>query len=138
MKKYVKEFFRRGLMFGGFGPIIVGIVYLILENTLDEFSLTGFQVCLAIVSTYLLAFVQAGASVFNQIEHWHLAKTLFCHFATIYFAYAVCYAANTWIPFEPTVLLIFTVIFVVAYLVIWSTVYICVKATSKKLNSKLS
>ena len=31
MNCYVKEFLKRGLMFGGFGPIVAGIVYLILE-----------------------------------------------------------------------------------------------------------
>lgn len=138
MKKYVKEFFHRGLMFGGFGPVVVGIIYVILENTLSEFSLTGGQVCLAIVSTYLLAFVQAGASVFNQIEEWHLSKSLLVHLATLYIAYTLCYVVNTWIPFEPTVLLIFTAIFLVVYFIIWIVVYIAVKSTSKKLNAKLS
>ena len=27
MNIYTKEFFHRGLMFGGFGPIIVGIIF---------------------------------------------------------------------------------------------------------------
>ena len=30
MNKYVRSFLHRGLMFGGFGPIIIGIVYLVL------------------------------------------------------------------------------------------------------------
>lgn len=95
MKKYVKEFFHRGLIFGGFGPIIMGIIYVILQNTIDNFSLTGGQVCLAVVTTYLLAFLQAGASVFNQIEEWTLPKSLLCHFLTIYLAYSLCYIVNT-------------------------------------------
>lgn len=52
-----------------------------------RFLLTGGQVCLAIISTYLLAFLQAGASVFNQIGAWTLPKSLFCRFATLYAAY---------------------------------------------------
>lgn len=137
-QSYVRNFFHRGLLFGGFGPIVVGIVYAILERTLADFSLTGGQVCLAIVSTYLLAFVQAGASVFNQIEHWPLPKALACHFGTLYAAYALCYLINTWIPFKPMILLIFTGIFAAVYLVIWITVYLSVKATSKRFNERLS
>ncbi len=137
MNKYVKEFLHRGMAFGGFGPIIVGIIYLILSYTLDGFSLSGLEVFTAIVSTYLLAFIQAGASVFNQIEDWPLAKSLLCHFATLYVAYVGCYLLNAWIPFDVTVLLIFTAIFVVAYFVIWITVYLAVRATSKKMNQKL-
>ena len=124
-------------MFGGFGPIIVGIVFLVLDLTLEDFRLGGAEVLLAIVSTYLLAFVQAGASVFNQIEHWSLAKSLLFHFLTIYLAYSLCYIVNSWIPFEPMVILIFTVIFIVAYFIIWFTVYFSTKAIEKRLNKKL-
>ncbi len=137
MNRYMKEFLHRGMAFGGFGPIIVGIIYLILSYTLEGFSLSGLEVFTAIVSTYLLAFIQAGVSVFNQIEEWPLAKSLLCHFAVLYAAYVGCYLLNAWIPFDLTVLLIFTAIFVVAYFVIWITVYLAVRATSKKMNQKL-
>lgn len=135
---YVKTFLHRGLLFGGFGPIVAGIVYAILQHTVSEFSLTGTQVCLAIVSTYLLAFLQAGASVFNQIEEWPLTKSLFFHFFTLYLAYSLCYVLNTWIPFEPIILLIFSSIFIVTYFVIWAIVYGMVKQTSRALNQKLN
>lgn len=137
MNTYLKSFLHRGLIFGGFGPIIVGIVYCILSYTLPDFSLTGAEVLLAVVSTYLLAFLQAGASIFNQIEHWSLPKSLLCHFSVLYLAYTGCYLLNTWIPFERMVLLIFTLIFAVTYFIIWITVYLCIKATSKKFNAKL-
>lgn len=136
-KNYFKEFLHRGLLFGGFGPIIAGIVLFILSLTLDNFSLSGRELLLAIVSTYLLAFLQAGASVFNQIESWSVAKSMLCHFATIYLAYVGCYLLNSWIPFDIKVILIFTVIFVVLYLVIWLTVFFTVRATSKRLNAKV-
>lgn len=137
MNKYLKEFLLRGMMFGGFGPIILGIVYFILSKTLNDFSLSGSEVLLGIVSTYLLAFVQAGVSVFNQIEHWSVPKSLFCHFGLLYAAYIICYVSNSWIPFEWGVIGIFTVIFVVAYFVIWTVVYFSVKEISKKLNIEL-
>lgn len=137
MNKYLKEFMHRGLMFGGFGPIVCGIVFLILSKALNEFSLGGFEVFLAIVSTYVLAFVQAGASVFNQIEEWPLTKSLFFHFSSLYIVYTLCYLLNSWIPFEWGVIAIFTAIFVVVYFIIWTAVYLSVKAASKKMNAKL-
>ena len=137
MNKYLKAFLHRGLIFGGFGPIIIGIVYAILDSTVQEFSLGGWQVLIAIVSSYFLAFIQAGASVFNQMERWPIAKSLVCHFALIYAAYLCCYILNTWIPFEPMVVVIFSAIFVVAYLVIWLAVYFTVKATEKRLNRRV-
>lgn len=137
MNKYVKSFLHRGLIFGGFGPIVCGIVFLVLSLTINDFSLSGTEIFLAIVSTYLLAFVQAGASIFNQIEEWSVAKSLLCHFATLYLAYSLCYIANSWIPFDPKVILIFTAIFAALYFVIWITVFLCIKTASRKLNSKL-
>lgn len=138
MNHYVKTFLHRGLLFGGFGPIVLGIIYAVLERTVPAFSLDGMQLLVAIVSVYLLAFVQAGASVFNQIEEWSLPKTLLCHFSLLYLAYVFCYLINSWIPFDGTVLLVFTAIFVGGYLVIWLTVFASVKAVSRKLNGKIS
>ena len=137
MNKYFKDFVNRGLVFAGFGPIVMAIVYFVLSKTMDDFSLTGEQIFLAVISTYLLAFVQAGASVFNQIEHWPVAKSLLCHFSLLYVAYSLCYVVNTWIPFEPMVLLIFTLVFTVSYFLIWVIVYLCVRHTKKQLNSRL-
>lgn len=138
MNKYVKSFLTRGLAFGGFGPIVAGIIYAVLQSTLPEFYLSGTEVCFAVISTYFLAFIQAGASVFNQIEHWPVIKSLLFHFLAIYIAYAGCYVINSWIPFVPEALLIFTLIFVVIYVVIWVSVYIIIKLTSKRFNSKLN
>lgn len=137
MNRYVKEFFHRGLMFSGFGPIIFGIIILILSKTIDEFSMKAGHILAGIVSTYAIAFVQAGASVFNQIEHWSLPKSLFCHLGLLYAVYVLSYVLNSWIPFEWGVIGIFTAIFVATYFIIWFTVYFITKATGKKLNATL-
>lgn len=137
MNRYVKAFLQRGIAFGGCGPLIAGIVFLCLDFSVADFSLGGAEVFLAVLSTYLLAFVQAGASVFNQVEHWPLAKSMGLHFLTLYLAYSLCYIVNHWIPFHPLVLLIFTAVFLGVYLIIWFTVFLCVRGVRKKLNDKL-
>lgn len=137
MNKYLKIFLHRGLMFGGFGPIILGIIYAILQNTTHTFSLNGNQILVAIISIYLLAFIQAGASVFNQIESFSTPKSLFYHLLVLYLAYIGCYLINNWIPFNLNVILIFTAIFLITYFVVWLTVFICIKSVSRKLNKKL-
>lgn len=134
MKNYVKSFLLRGMAFSGFGPIILGIIYVILQNTVTDFSLTGKEVFIGIISTYILAFMQAGASVFNQIEEWPITKSTFFHFFTIYISYTICYLVNTWIPFKPQILLIFTLIFITVYIIVWLTVFISLKLLSKKMN----
>lgn len=137
MNKYLKEFLHRGLIFSGFGPVVLGIILFIVSKTVDDFSISGEQILLGIASTYILAFVQAGATVFNQIEHWSTPKSLFCHFGMLYAVYVVSYILNSWIPFEWGVIGVFTAIFVAVFFTVWFTVYFIVKATSKKLNAKL-
>ena len=136
-KQNWKEFFHRGLMFGGFGPIIMGIIYAIAEKTAASFSLSGMEVLIAIVSIYLLAFIQAGTSVFHQIETWSVPKAAFCQLGTLYLTYLACYLLNSWIPFRVSVVLLFTAIFVVGYFAIWLVVYLSVKTVSRKLNAKM-
>ena len=137
MNKYLKEFLHRGLIFSGFGPVVLGIILFIVSKTVDDFSISGEQILLGIASTYILAFVQAGVTVFNQIEHWSIPKSLFCHFGMLYAVYVMCYVLNSWIPFEWGVIGVFTAIFVAVFFTVWFTVYFIVKATSKKLNAKL-
>ena len=132
----LRDFFLRGLLFGGFGPIVLAIIYGILQATLTDFALSGTEVCLGILSTYLLAFVHAGASVFNQIESWSVAKSMLFHFGSLYLAYTLCYISNSWIPFKPAVLGIFTAIFAGVYFVVWTIVVLCLKAVERKLNRK--
>lgn len=137
MNKFLMKFLHRGLIFGGFGPIVAGAVYLVIERFNSSITLNATQVFLAVVSTYLIAFIQAGASIFNQIDHWPLPKSLLCHFSSIYSAYLLCYIINSWIPFKIEVVLFFTGIFIAVYFIIWTVVYFSVKSASKKLNSKL-
>ena len=138
MNKYVKKFLHRGLMFSGFGPIVAGIVYLSIDLSGTALMLDGFDLFIGILSTYLLAFIQAGASVFNQIESWPLSRSLLFHLGSIYLAYVGAYLVNSWIPFEPIVLLIFTAAFLVTYFAIWLTVYFITRAVSKRMNERIS
>ena len=137
MNKYVKEFLKRGLMFSGFGPIIVGIVYLCIEASGINLKLTSGTVFLAIITTYIIAFVQAGSSVFEQIESWSSIKSVFFHMTSIYVVYLVGYLINRWIPFDYIVIIIFSAVYVLTFLFVWLLVYFIVKKTSDKLNQKL-
>ena len=132
-----RDFFLRGCMFGGLGPVVLGIVYVILHHTLEELTLTGTQVFLGILSTYVLAFIHAGSGVFHKIESWSPGKSCLCQLSLLYAAYVLCYALNDWLPFEPLAIGIFTAIFVGGYGLICLIVYLSVHAAAKKLNQSL-
>ena len=93
-------------IYGGFSTPKVYRIMQILNNYKDY-----------IITTYLLAFIHAGASIFNQIEDWPIMKSLLCHFLTLYFAYILCYLINSWIDFNFIAILIFTAVFIAIYFV---------------------
>ena len=132
-----RDFFLRGCMFGGLGPVVLGIVYVILHHTLEDLTLTGTQVFLGILSTYVLAFIHAGSGVFHRIESWSPGKSCLCQLSLLYAAYVLCYVLNDWLPFEPLAIAIFTAIFVGGYGLICLIVYLSVHAAAKKLNQSL-
>ena len=137
MNKHVKSYLQRGIAFGGFGPIIMGIIFVIIEGCGEAVLLSGTEVMIAIVSTYILAFVQAGSSVFNQMETWPIAKSLGLHFLSLYIVYVGCYLVNRWLPFVWELVAAFTVIFALVYFAIWAIVYFIVRKTSKNLNKNI-
>ena len=138
MNIYVKEFFRRGMMFSGLGPVITAVIFVIISHVQESFSLTSVQILIAVSSTYILAFVQAGATVFSQIEHWSLPKSLACHLSSLYVTYLMCYLVNSWLPFDINAVIIFSIVFILLFLVIWVTVFLCVRFLSRKLNKNLN
>ncbi len=137
MKPFIKTFLLRGLIFSGLGPIIAGIVYLCLDLSNVDVTISGKEVFMGILTTYIIAFVHAGSSAFNEIEKWGKAKALLCQLSCIYVIYLVGYLINNWIPFDFKVILIFTIALIVGYLIIWFTIYFIVKKYTKKLNEKL-
>ena len=124
-------------MFSGFGPIVFGIIVLCISYFDSVAVHSARNIFMGIVTTYTIAFVQAGVTVFNQIEHWSVPKSMFCHFGLLYVVYSLSYIANSWIPFKAEVLAVFTIIFVAVFFTIWGIVYLCVRNTSKKINEKL-
>ena len=137
MNKNLKAYLNRGILFGGFGPIVVAIVYAIVGVATKDNLITTTNFLLATISSYILAFLVAGSSMFYQIEHWGLTKASLLHALSLYVAYLCCYLLNSWIAFDIINVLIFTGIFIVGYLVIWLIIYISIKHTEKKLNKKV-
>ena len=137
MNPYVKKFLKRGMMFSGLGPIVAGITYLILDLTGTDIKLSGGDILLAIITTYVIAFVQAGSSVFGEVDTWGPVKGLIFQLLSIYLVYTVGYLVNRWIPLDYKVILIYTGIFIAVFLTVWFSIYFTVKKRTEKLNEKL-
>ena len=137
MKKNFLEFIRRGLIACGLGPIVLAVIYLILQQYAVINTLTVNQVCIGIFSLTALAFIVGGMNIIYQIERLPLMAAILIHGIVLYISYLGVYLINGWLQSSITPILIFTVIFIVGYLTIWAIIYSIIKRNTKKLNEKL-
>lgn len=134
MKKNVLEFIRRGLIACGFGPLVLVILYLILNHRGVIETLTVNQVCIGILSLSALAFIVGGMNVIYQIERLPLMTAILIHGSVLYISYLCTYLLNDWLKIGLTPILVFSVIFVVGYLAVWAIIYCVIKRNTEKLN----
>ena len=137
MKKYVLEFFRRGVVACGFGPIVLAVLYLILQSRGVVQTLTVNQVCVGIFSLSALAFIAGGMNVVYQIERLPLMVAILIHGGVLYISYMGTYLINDWLEWGVIPILAFSGIFIVGYLVIWAIIYSIIKRNTEKLNQVL-
>lgn len=137
MKKIVLEFIRRGLVACGFGPIVLAMLYLILQQKGAIDVLTVNQVCIGIFSISALAFIAGGMNVVYQIERLPLMIAILIHGGVLYIAYLVTYLLNDWLEQGVTPILAFSGIFIVCYLLIWIVIYSVTKRDTEKVNEIL-
>ena len=137
MKQYILEFIRRGLVACGFGPLVLVVLYMILQKEANLEMLTVSQVCLGIVSLSALAFVAGGMNVIYQIERIPLMLAILIHGGVLYGGYLGTYLLNGWLEWGSMPILFFTGIFVLGYLLIWAVIYSITKRSADQLNEKL-
>ena len=137
MKKFVLEFLRRGFISAGMGPIVLAIVYLILQRSADVSTLSVHEVCIGIFSLTTLAFIAGGTNAIYQVERLPLMIAILIHGSILYIGYLGIYLLNNWLDFGIIPIIVFTAIFVVGYIVIWAIIYSIIKRNTAKLNEML-
>lgn len=137
MKKHIMDFLKRGLTFSVCGPVIVAIVYAALGAAGAVQSFTPNEVCLAILSSALMAFIAAGISIVYKIERLPLFSAALIHGVVLYLDYILVYLINGWLQSQLIPILIFTSIFIAGYAVIWLIIYLTTKNSTAMLNRKL-
>ncbi len=137
MRKFVLEFLRRGLIASGIGPIILAIVYLILQQSAAVQTLTVNQVCIGIFSLTALAFIAGGMNAIYQIERLPLMVAILIHGGVLYISYLGTYLLNDWLEWGVMPIVVFSAIFVVGYIVVWAIIYSIIKRNTAKINEIL-
>ena len=137
MKKYVLEFFRRGLVACGFGPLVLAVLYLILQRHAALEMLTVDQVCIGIFSLTALAFIAGGMNAIYQMERLPLMVAILIHGGVLYISYLATYLLNGWLEWGVVPIFVFSGIFVLGYFIIWAAIYSIIKRNTAKLNKLL-
>ena len=137
MKKFVLEFLRRGAIASGSGPIVLAIIYMILQQVAEVETLTVNQVCIGIFSLTALAFIAGGLNALYQIERLPLMFAILIHGSVLYVSYLATYLINDWLDFGALPIIIFSAIFVVGYIVIWAIIYSIIKRNTARVNEIL-
>ena len=138
MKKFVLEFLRRGAIASGSGPIVLAIIYMILQQVAEVETLTVNQVCIGIFSLTALAFIAGGLNALYQIERLPLMFAILIHGIALYVSYLATYLINDWLDFGAIPIIIFSAIFVVGYIVIWAIIYSIIKKNTARVNEILN
>ena len=137
MKKTVLEFLRRGIAACGLGPIVLAVLYLILQYRGVLQALTVQEVCVGIFSLSALAFVAGGMNTIYQMERLPLMIAILIHGSVLYLSYLGTYLINGWLEWGAAPILVFSGIFVLGYLLIWAVIYFIIRKRTKRLNEML-
>lgn len=137
MKRIVREFLRRGVSACGFGPMVLAVLYLILQQQGKISTLTVNQVCCGIFSLSALAFVAGGMNVIYQMERLPLMVAVLIHGGVLYISYLGTYLLNDWLEWGMIPFMVFSGIFVVGYFTIWAIIYAIIRKNTEKLNRVL-
>ena len=137
MKQHILEFCRRGLIACGFGPLVLVVLYLILQRSGVIDTLTVREVCLGIVSLSALAFIAGGMNIVYQVERLPLPVAILLHGSVLYIAYLATFLVNGWLAQGVGPLLVFSAIFVLGFLVIWAVIFVATKRSTAKVNKIL-
>ena len=132
MKQYGREFLKRGMLFCWGGPAVVAFVWLCLGRGGEITALSVEEAVLGVYSSILLAFVAAGITVVYQIEQLPKLMAGLIHLGVLYADYLTVYLLNGWI--ELRVVAAFTGIFVAAFTLIWSGVYLATRRNVERMN----
>ena len=138
MRKYVVEFLKRGMSFCFGGPLVLAIVYGILGLVGAVENFTVGEVVIGIFSSTLLAFITAGITVIYTIDKLSPFSAALIHGVVLYLDYILLYLFNGWLKSSLKPIMIFTICFVLGYLIIWAIVFVVTRKCTKKLNESLN
>lgn len=137
MKSYIAEFLKRGFMAAGGGPLIMAIVYAILDQcgVVNEVSVS--TMFLAVISSFLMAFIAGAVTVIYMSERLPYGTKALIHGSVLFLDYFCVYLINGWIK-GALPIAIFSASFIVGFIIISVAIYFPIKKQTEVLNRKIA
>jgi uncharacterized membrane-anchored protein len=117
---------------------VLAIVYGILGLVGAVENFTVGEVVTGIFSSTLLAFIVAGITVVHTVDKLSTFLAALIQGVVLYIDYILLYLFNGWLQSSLKPIMIFTICFVLGYLIIWAIVFVVTRKCTKKLNESLS
>ncbi len=138
MKKHIKTFIMNGLFVCGLGPVVLAILYAVLNalGVVSEMSVT--EMVMGIISVTVLAFIAGGISVIYKVERLPITLAALIHAGVLYLDYIVIYLINGWLKGGIIPFIVFTSCFFVGFALVWLIIYLTTKKSTDEVNSVLS
>ena len=135
IRNYYKDFIMRGLVAMGFGPMVLDVVYGILDlcGVVKEIRIS--DLVLGVFTITALAFLAGAITQLYQIEELPLSVAITAHGVILYLGYLLIYLTNGWLKEGIIPFLIFTAIFVIGYVIVWTIIYLITKKNTEKVNN---
>ena len=138
MKKYIKTFIMNGLFACGLGPVVLAIVYAVLNATGVVSEMSVSEMVTGIISVTVLAFIAGGISMIYKIERLPITLAALIHAGVLYLDYIVIYLINGWLKDGIIPFIVFTSCFFVGFALVWLIIYLTTKKSTDEVNSVLS
>ena len=138
MKKHIKTFIMNGLLACGLGPVVLAIVYAVLNATGVVSEMSVSEMVTGIISVTVLAFIAGGISMIYKIERLPITLAALIHAGVLYLDYIVIYLINGWLKDGIIPFIVFTSCFFVGFALVWLIIYLTTKKSTDEVNSVLS
>lgn len=138
MKKYIKTFIMNGLSVCGLGPVVMAIVYAVLNAAGVVSKMSVSEMVTGIISVTVLAFIAGGISMIYKIERLPVTLAALIHAGVLYLDYIVIYLINGWLKDGIIPFIVFTSCFFVGFALVWLIIYLTTKKSTDEVNSVLS
>ena len=127
-----------GLFACGLGPVVLAIVYAVLNATGVVSEMSVSEMVTGIISVTVLAFIAGGISMIYKIERLPVTLAALIHAGVLYLDYIVIYLINSWLKDGIIPFIVFTSCFFVGFALVWLIIYLTAKKSTDEVNSVLS